>query len=87
MLKCWNHSTTTRNYAVTKYKTWQLGLKNTNDKNFQKTWKNRSSEQSHKKKTDRTNIIDTNFVWEQLNTLQIIILDILLLSSVFVMFT
>ena len=28
--------------------------------------KNWSSEKSHKKKTDRTNIIATNFVWEQL---------------------
>ena len=32
MLKCWNHSTTTRDYAVTYYKTlekfpWHLGLK------------------------------------------------------------
>ena len=31
MLKCWSHSTTTRNYAVTYYRTleeilWQLGL-------------------------------------------------------------
>ena len=45
MLKCWNHSTTTRNYAVTYYKTleevlWHLGLKVFEDgKNFQKTWK------------------------------------------------
>ena len=33
--------------------------------------KNRSSEKSHKKKTNRTNIIATNFVWEQLKTVNI----------------
>ena len=43
LLKCWNHSTTNRNYAVTYSKTleevpWHLGLKKL-DKNFQKAWK------------------------------------------------
>ena len=43
MLKWWNHSTTTRNYAVTYYKTlegvpWHQALKELkNDKYFQKT--------------------------------------------------
>ena len=126
MLKCWNHSTTTRNNAVTYYKTledvpWQLGLRELKKwqtfseslkiakiiklrlfsdrlfvsshgggrctggwwggggqqwgggNNLSQFWgrkvksqtKNRSNEKSHKK-TDRTNIIATNFVWEQL---------------------
>ena len=45
MLKCWNHSITTRNNAVTYYQTleevlWHLGLiKIKNVKNFQKAWK------------------------------------------------
>ena len=45
MLKCWNHSTTNRNYAVNNYKTQekvflQLGLKNLkNGKKFPKSLK------------------------------------------------
>ena len=44
-LKCWNHSITTRNNAVTYYQTlkevlWHLGLlKSKNIKIFQKAWK------------------------------------------------
>ena len=46
MLKCWTHSITTRNYAVTYYKIleevpWHLGLKELKKlkKKFQKAWK------------------------------------------------
>ena len=45
MFKSWNHSTTTKNYAVTYYQTleefpWRLGLKKLkNDENLQKAWK------------------------------------------------
>ena len=71
MLKCWNHSTTTRNYAVNYYKTlegipWHLELKELkNVKNFQKSLKKMKISIKLRVFSDRLFLVVSEIVWAE----------------------